>query len=246
MRNSRIIPRNNLSNCLCLLLLSFTMAAPAPVKADDGNQVNNGSQAKAESNAKVESNSGDSSKAPLQTGVQKVELSLDKLREVGIDLKNLLKAAGSLYDEVTIQPVRIITQPEVVGRGMIINIPVGTVPTGPVAPPKKERVDLAMNNLRPVITMMKTNVDAFVSGKEQLDLSDTLQKQLQPQFDQWIALVNDLSAHQAKLETLTQGPPYDNAAIASQAGVLQSDIKKLDDTRRSIYKVIRKQGNKKK
>lgn len=264
IRNSRKLFTGNVLHAACLAAFSMSQLPSIPATAAEGEDATAASNAVTTSkeagspevdqqNATTTNTASDSATTtvaatnpPLQTGVQKVELSLDRLREVGVDLKNLLKAASSLYDEVTIQPVRIITQPEIVGRGMIINIPISTQPTGPAAPPKKERVDLAMNNLRPIITMMKTNVDAFVSGKEQFDLSDTIQKELKPQFDQWITLVNDLSSHQAKLETLTQGPPYDNSAIATQAGVLQTDIRKLDEIRRAIYKVIRKEGLKKK
>lgn len=180
--------------------------------------------------------------APLQGGVQKVELSLEKLRDIGLDLKQVLKAADSLYDEVTIQPVRIITQPEVIGNGMIINIPIGKEPIGPPQPPRKERLDLAMQGITPPITMMKRNVDNFVSGKLEIDLPAAVMTELDPEFKAWVADVQDMAAKEAKLETLTAGPTYDNAAIAAQAAGIQQDVKDLDERRRAIYKVIRKEG----
>jgi hypothetical protein len=178
----------------------------------------------------------------LQGGVQKIELSLQKLRDVGLDLKHLLKAVSGLYDEVTIRPVTIITEPEVVGRGIMINIPIGTMPTGPVEPPRKDRVDLAMSEIRPVISMMKKNVDAFVSGNTQLDLQPGVQQQLQPQIKVWTSTVDNLSTRLSNLDQLTQGPPYSNDAIASATAAMQQDIKALDKTRRDIYKVVRDEG----
>jgi hypothetical protein len=180
--------------------------------------------------------------AALQGSVEKVELSLEKLRDIGLDLKQVLKAADSLYDEVTIQPVRIITQPEVIGNGMIINIPIGKEPIGPPQPPRKERVDLAMKGIEPTVQMMKRNVDNFVSGKLELDLPAPVMTELDPQFKGWVAAVNDMAAKEAKLEQLTVGPTYDNAAIADQAAQIQRDVKYLDERRRAIYKVIRNEG----
>ena len=181
--------------------------------------------------------------APLQAGVQKVVLSLQKLQDIGLDLKHVMSAAGHVYDEVTIQPVTLITEPEVVGRGIIINIPIGTMPTGPVQPPDKDRLELSMNEITPVVSLMKKNCDDFTAGRKQLDLSDDVRTELKPMFEQWVQLVNNIAADLNNLQQLTQGPNYDNAAIASAAKALQQDIKTLDTTRRSIYKIIRKEGN---
>lgn len=179
---------------------------------------------------------------PLQGGVQKVELSLEKLRDVGLDLKHTLKAVGGLYDEVTIQPVTLITEPEVVGRGIIIQIPIGTQPVGPRQPARKDRVDLEMSSIRPEITLLKTNVDEFMSGHRQLDLPDDVLTELQPETKKWVEIVNQLSDQLSKLNQLTGGPPYDQDGIAAVAVDMQKEIKQLDETRRKIYKVIRKEG----
>lgn len=180
--------------------------------------------------------------APLQGGVERVNVSLDTLQNVGLDLKQLLKGADSLYDEVTIQPVTILTEPEVVGRGMVINIPIGTMPAGPRRPPSKSRVDLAMGQIRPVIEMMKTDVDAFQDGHKKLDLPQTTLQELQPQMQKWMTDVTDMSTNLTQLEVLTKGPSYDSDAIAQVAQEIQKDAKDLDKSRRDIYKVIKKEG----
>lgn len=228
-----------------VLALSFNSY---PALADDdtssaGNDATSSEAAPSDATADT-TTSTDTSKKPMQASVQKVELSLQRLKEVALDLKGVLKAASSLYDEVTIQPVRMITQPEIVGRGIIINIPIGTEPVGPVQPARKERVDMAMNNIRPVISMMKKNVDAFVSGHAEFDLPESVLTELQPQFDEWAKGVNDMAAEEAKLEELTKAPPYNQPQIAARAVDIQRDVKVLDETRRKIYKIIRKEGKK--
>lgn len=175
----------------------------------------------------------------LQIGVTKVELSLEKLRDVGLDLKHLIKDAGSLYDEVAIQPVALMTEPEVIGT-TVINLPIGVQPTGPFQPPRKERLDLTMNAIKPMVGLLKTNVDEFMSGEKQLDLSSDILSELRPKLTEWVDLVNKLSEQERQLESLTAGPAFNNASIASSAVEMQKTAKKLDETRRAIYKAIRK------
>ncbi len=47
----------------------------------------------------------------LTSGARSVELSLESLRDIGLDLKHLLKSASTSYDEVSIRPVSLITEP---------------------------------------------------------------------------------------------------------------------------------------
>ncbi len=183
---------------------------------------------------------------PLQGGVQKIELGLEKLRDVELDLRSALRATSSLYDEVTIQPVRVVMQPTMVGAGTIVNIPIGTEPIGPLQPARKERVDLAINVMKPIIDMLKKNVDEFMSGEKQLDLSEAVNTKLQPQLQEWIKIVNTIAAQQSSLEQITQAPPYNNGAIAELAGSMERNIKELDKVRVVIYKVIRKEGKRSK
>jgi hypothetical protein len=183
---------------------------------------------------------------PLQGGVQLVEFNLQVLRDLGLDIKEICKSAGSLYDEVTIQPVTIMTAPEVIGHGTIINIPIGFTPTGAGPQPKRQRVDLAMNRMRPIIQMLKQDIDEFLSGHKRLDISEEERQDLRPLFEQWINLVNGISSELTTLEGLTKSPPYDNGAIARSAGEIQKDGKKMDDVRRKLYKSVQKEGKKKK
>lgn len=218
----------------------------SPGASSDGG-ANVGNPGVAPSTATGGTDTGNPSAAsPMQAGVQMIELNLQMLTQVGLDIKNLLKSTGSLYDEVTIQPVSVITEPEVVGRGIIINIPVGTRPVGPPAPPKKARVDLAMNQIRPIVTTLKQDVDEFESGKARLDISDDTRQDLHPYFDSWIKTVNDISTNMKQLESVTTGPPYDNSSIAQAVGTIHQDAQRLDEVRRKIYKYLQKEGKQKK
>jgi hypothetical protein len=187
--------------------------------------------------------SADSTKSAVQLhgGVKQFVLNLEKLRDVGLDLKHILKASGSLYDEVTIQPVQLIYEPEIIG-GTCISLPIGSQPIGPVQPARKDRVDLSMSGMRPLIDMMKKNVDEFMSGKEELALPDSVKTELKPQFKDWVYNVDDMAYKEQQLEKLTSAQPYDQQAIADAATYIHKDVRELDKARRSIYKVIRREG----
>jgi hypothetical protein len=196
-------------------------------------------------NANSTSSDSSNSGSRIKAGVQMIELNLQVLRDVGLDIKNIIKAASSLYDEVTIQPVTLMTQPEVVGMGTIINIPIGFTPTGAGPQPSKKRVDLAMRQMRPIIEIMKGDVDDFESGRKRLDISDTERNELKPLLDDWIELVNGISTNLTSLEGITKAPPYDNNAIANLAGGIHKDCKKMDEVRRKLYKALQKDGKRK-
>lgn len=180
--------------------------------------------------------------APIKLTVQKVQLGLEELRDIGLDLKHVLTACRHLYDEVTLQPVSMLTEPEMIANGVLISIPIGVQPVGPPAPPRKERVDLLMNQIRPVVGLLKKNVDDFVAGNKVLDLPDPVKRDLEPEFDQWVSTVNDLNGQLTKLDGLTQGPDYNNYAIAASVSSIEQDIKQLDEIRKKTHKALRQAG----
>ena len=215
-----------------------TPAASAPATAP-------ASTPSATTSATTSATPADGSAAPLQAGVQHIELNMNTLRDVGIDIKNLLKTSGSLYDEVNIRPVTIITEPEVIGYGTVINVPIGTQPAGPPAPPRKARLDMAMNHLRPLVQTLKQDVDDFETGHKRLDITDDTRADLRPLFEDWIKLINDINGQLTTLNTLTQGPTYDNSAISQASTQIHTDSGQLEEVRRRIYKYLQKEGKQK-
>ncbi len=218
----------------------------------DGSDTSGGSDAQSGSSDSNSgsSNSSDSSDSSggikLLSGVKMIELNLENLRDLGLDLKNVMKASSSLYDEVTIQPVTINTMPTVIGYGTVVNLPVGFTPTGAGPQPKKKRVDMAMNQMRPIIHLLKADLDEFETGRARLDISDEERKVMQPWFDEWKDLIRDVSGNLEQLESLTSEKRYDNRAIANAANAIHQDTKKMDKVRLKVYKFLQKQGKKNK
>ncbi len=215
------------SCCLLAAALSTMAFIVAPALAADTDDASTSSQ-------------------PLQAGVKKVDISLEKLRDIGLDLKQVSTSARHLYDEVMIQPVSIMTEPEVIGRGIIVNIPIGTSPVGPPAPPNPKRVERAMDAMRPIISTLKKNADEFVDQKKELDVSPEAAEKLDPIVKKWIEAADNIAGQLKVLEPLTTGPKYDNSAIAAQCKNIQQDAYVLDRLRRDAFKIIKKEEKKKK
>src|SRR6516225_8812705 len=79
----------------------------------------------------ADDNQASVSKPAIHLTIQKVELGLTQLRDIGLDLKHVMSACRHLYDEVTLQPVTIETEPELIANGVLISIPIATQPIGP-------------------------------------------------------------------------------------------------------------------
>jgi len=179
---------------------------------------------------------------PVEAGVQVVVLSLTDLREVGLDLKHLQHGASHLYDEVTLQPMTLNMMPEMIGPGVIINIPVSTQAVGEVMPAKPARVQAAMTEIGSIVSEMKSSVDQFMAGEKQLSMPGDAQQELNQEVQQWVAGVNTIFGQYNALQQLTQTSPYNQPAIAQSCAVIIQNVKDLEKLRHRMYKVIQREG----
>lgn len=197
----------------------------------------------ASSQAPTETPAADqASSTTLKGAVETIQLNLEVLRDIGLDLKKLRSASEELYNEVTLQPVSLQMQPNVVGMGTIIYTPVAAAPM--YMAPRKKRVDLAMNDIRPIVMIMKEDVDKVLSGQRKIDLPDNTDEALDPLFKTWEKLVNNIYSQFTVLEPLTQTSNYDNRAIARSANSIYKDTKSLEDVRKKVFKIIQREGQK--
>jgi hypothetical protein len=182
----------------------------------------------------------------LKGGVKHIELNLQLLSDFGLDLKKLLRSTNDLHDEVTIQPVSLMTQPELIGPGTIVYLPIATQATGAYIPPRKKRVDLAMVDINSIVTLMKEDADEALAGELQVDYPGDTKAELQPIIKGWVTSFEDMGSHLDKLRGLTAGPNYDNANIALECGAIHKITQDLDKSRRKVYKVVQKEGKRRK
>ncbi|MBY0550025.1 MAG: hypothetical protein K2W95_22310 [Candidatus Obscuribacterales bacterium] len=255
MRTTLSIRLNFAGIAAAVVLLANTLVLASAAQADDQNAAGAQSVPAAVTPPATTQNSAATTAAdraagavppasgsPLQGGVKLVAPTLGHLHDLGLDLKHLMTGASHLYDEVNIAPVSLETMPEVVGRGIIINIPIGTQQIGPPAPPRKDRLDLAMAQITPVVTQLKQDVDLFVSGHQRLDITDETRSELKPVLENWITSVNSLAKQLDNLQSLTAGPGYDNAQISQAAQQVQVHCQSLQKDLKKVYKAIQREG----
>jgi hypothetical protein len=180
---------------------------------------------------------------PLEAGAEIVVVTLNDLRDVDTDLRHLQTAANHLYEEVTTQRVTLQTVPNLIAPGTIVNLPVGTQATGDVIPARPARVDAAMSEIRPVATLLKSDVDAFLNGEKQLVLPEDTKEELSEELRQWVISVDNIYDQCRILEPLTAAAPYYNqGAIAQAAWAIDQDVKELERIRRLMYRALQREG----
>jgi hypothetical protein len=173
----------------------------------------------------------------LEGGVQMNHLNEGMFRAVVADLKQVEKGAKKLHALATIVPVRIITEPEFI-NGVVIGLPVGTEPIGPPRPLRQADVQSAMSHLTPVVDAMKQDADGKLSNPQRLDLPESVTSNIQPDLEKWVAMVDELAAHEKQLESLTSGSQYDNDAIADTTTNIEQDAKQLEKVAHRIDHVL--------
>jgi hypothetical protein len=131
--------------------------------------------------------------------------------------------------------------PTMVGMGTIIQIPVGFSGSG-YLPPRKAAIEGAMATMRPFIELSKKDVDAFLTGHRQLDLTDNTREEMKPLSEVWVKSIIDAYGQLKSLDGLTSGSHYDNQSIATAAANIDQDMKDLDKALRQFYKLLQKEG----
>jgi hypothetical protein len=237
---------NPCKSTLQLSLLLLALIAPATCSASraDDSSTQSLSVATPDRQASTASTAAISPTTTLSASIEKISVDLNHLNDVGRDLKHVVKSLSNIYDEATYEPPSFTSEPEMIGPTVVM-FPMLVRPIGmPPQPMRKDKVDLAMSDIKPVIDMLAKNVNRYVSGQVQLDLPDTLMTLVQPQLNEWVSGIGDLNNMETALEGMTQGPPYNNDKIANQTAAMEKQIKKLDESRRAIFSIVRKEGEK--
>jgi len=235
------------TDCMSTLKLSFLLVAliaPATCCASraDDSSMQSVSVATPDTPASAASATAPSATTTLSGSIQKITVDLNRLNDVGRDLKHVVKSLSSIYDEASYEPASFTSEPEMIGPTVVM-FPMLVRPIGmPPQPMRKERVDLAMSEIKPVIDMLAKNVNRYVNGQVKLDLPDDIMTQIQPHLDAWVSGMGQLNTMETALEGMTQGPPYNNDKVGNQALAMEKQIKKLDENRRAIFSIVRKEG----
>jgi hypothetical protein len=179
----------------------------------------------------------------LPGGVKMLALTMHELRDAKKSVDKVKRVSSDIYDEMTRVPIQMGEMINAVGS-TVINIPV-PVGIGDALPARPKWVSYYMNELVPLIHLMKEEIDEVESGTAKWVMRDDLKEALKPHYEEWKTVVKDVVSRVSILQTLTQKPPYDQAAAAKEAKDINKDAKKLEKTRNKIEKVFKKKSKEK-
>jgi hypothetical protein len=183
--------------------------------------------------------------APLQSQARVIDLELNNMRDILIDVQRAKGCASSLYDEVNRHPMTMVSMPNVVGA-TAYSIPQPIVDTSQLLPARQKWVELYMGEIKPIVTYMKTDMDAIRTGEAALQLAPSIEQELQPELDTWGKDIDQAFICTTNLEKLTAAPPYDNRAIAQQTTELHKTMSAMEKTGKRVVKIMKKCEKKRK
>ncbi len=174
------------------------------------------------------------SNQPLSGSVVSVALAAETgLKEVGETLHHLKDATWGLFSEVQQPNMFFAGGPDVVGP--IIITPVngsGFIQGEGFVPPRKKWVDFYIDHVQYLAPQLEKEIAALV-------LPDGVSDDTRSDLD----LMKQITARMPKdcenLMKISQGPKYDNMAIATAAQVLLDDLKTIDKARKEVYKGVK-------
>jgi len=176
----------------------------------------------------------------IKSEVQVYVVTLENLKESGMAIEKVRRAASDLYEEVAQRQVTLTSTPNVVGF-TVLNMPTG-FQTGNYLPPRRKWVDAYMQEMVTIIKLMKEENDDVINGKTQLLVPESTRTPLKDLFDQWVGLVSDVYSKLSELEKATQQKLLDNASIANASLSIHKDMKQLEGVRKKVYKILQKAG----
>lgn len=176
----------------------------------------------------------------IQGGVVKVEVSLNDLRDARLAVSRVRKAAANLYDEVTRQEMTMTSNPNMIGT-TVISIPTPSF-TGQYLPPRSRWVKASIREISPIMNLFKEDVDVALESNRHVDVSDATSKQLDPLRNELFSSVKSSFETYEQLASLTEGPGYDNRAIADKSKSLDKEMKQLDRTLKKGVSILQKEA----
>ena len=171
---------------------------------------------------------------PLSGSVESVALVAETgLKEVGETLHHLKDATWALFSEVQQPNMFFAGGPDVVGP--IIITPVngsGFIQGEGFVPPRKKWVDFYIDHVQYLAPQLEKEIAALVLPD---GVSDDTRSDLETMKQISIRMPKDCE----NLIKVSQGPKYDNMAIATAAQVLIDDLKTIDKARKEVYKGVK-------
>ena len=176
----------------------------------------------------------------LQGQVVQIDVTMNDLRDARLAIGRLRKAAANLYDEVTRQQVTMGFNPNVIGSTVLMT-PMPTF-SGPCLPARPKWVKEAMDDIGPIIELLKEDVDAAIESNRRTHVSASARQSLDPLREDVFSRVKSSFDTFKQLQQLTAGNIYDNNAIATSVKSLDNQMKAVDRQLKRGISILQKEA----
>lgn len=180
------------------------------------------------------SGTSSSSSGSLKGGVMSVAATAEKeVKEIGDTCHHLSGSINNVFCEVQRQDTVMLSSPDVIGTMVIPAVPdaSGLISMGTL-PPRKKWLDYFNYQVASLIDILYKESHAVV-------LPEDASSQAGSDWAKIKDLVNQMVPVYKKMKDLSEGPKYDNMAIATQAQMLQNTVKEIDKLRKSVYSELK-------
>lgn len=202
---------------LAVVVLTFAMQAPAVSDENDAK----------------------STPAAIKGTVIKVDIALNDLRDARLSISRARKAAANLFDEVTRQQMTMTYNPNIIGT-TVITVPMPQF-TGAYLPARPKWVKASMDEIGPIVTLLKEDVDAAIESNRRADVSNRGQSSLAPLREGVFSSVKSSFDIYQQLQQLTAGSNYENQEIANTVKKLDENFKQIDKDLKKGIAILQKE-----
>lgn len=166
------------------------------------------------------------------------EASSANLKELLSSLGHLKRTSYDLFCEVQREDLVVVGEPNVIGPMIIPAVPdvSGMVRSGQYLPARKKWVDYYMSQVEKLYPMVTKELEA-------LKLPDDLSDDGKTHYKNVVQSYNKLGPTLKNLESVTQGPAYDNKEIADCSAVAQKYLAEMDKEIKRLYREIKKESS---
>lgn len=233
--SSPVFSQGSLRTSALLAVLALTLGIGMSGAADDNADKKASRTQSADKKNQDDKSAG--SEAPIKGGVEQVEISLSRIRDVNLGVQRLKSDVKSLYEESTRQYVTIESSPSIIGTS-VVNIPY-RFQTGRYMPPRRKWVNNYLAQIGPDLRLLKEGVDETESGCRELLVPEGVKDDLQNIFSDWAKMVKEANHHFDDLEEYVSKSKLTNDELGSKALVLGNDMRGLEVTLKAAFKLVK-------
>ncbi len=160
------------------------------------------------------------------------------LRDLSKTLHHLKRSAFDIFVEVQRQNMVVVGEPDVIGPIIIpaMPSPSGMIGVGGFLEPRKKFLDYFMSQVVDLSKMTQSEVAALLLPD---NASDDAKAELKTITDLSTTLNQDISG----LQSVTQGPKYDNYAIAQAAQLMQNHVQEIEKAAKKLDSEAKKEAS---